>query len=213
MNIKTTPLGQEFTQAELKQQCRVIYGGVSFPGRREGFAVVIAMDKEKHRDSHDIYLLDESESFDIRELVEKCDVLDQRYEPKIWMGEFYNDAAYPYICKLSAERHGKKVRRFNFYRTPLLDKDHLYSYILAEVKGLLDPEKRQLFLKESKVANYLSGIEPGEVVDLRLGDFPAVEALAFAVIEMRKRERDYPDYDPQADMRLAESYAMPDYDP
>ena len=209
--MKITPLGHEFTQAELKKQCRAIYGGVSFPGRNPGFAVVIAMDKEKHRDSYDIYLLDETESFDIRELVEKCDVLDQRYEPKIWMGDQNNDGAYPFIRELNAERYEKQARRYNFHRTPLLDKDHLYPYILAEVKGLLDPEKRQLFLKESKVANYLSGIEPGEVVDLRLGDFPAVEALAFAVIEMNNREKDYPEFDQEADMRRAESYAMPDF--
>jgi hypothetical protein len=32
----------------------------------------------------------------------------------------------------------------------------------------------------------LGEIEPSEVVTLELGDYPAVEALAFAVIEMRR---------------------------
>jgi len=46
-----------------------------------------------------------------------------------------------------------------------------------------------LFLKDSKTKNYLGEIEPSEVVTLELGDYPAVEALAFAVIEMRKYGR------------------------
>jgi len=46
-----------------------------------------------------------------------------------------------------------------------------------------------LFLKDSKTKNYLGEIEPSEVVTLELGDCPAVEALAFAVIELRKYGR------------------------
>jgi hypothetical protein len=57
-----------------------------------------------------------------------------------------------------------------------------YPYILAEIKGVLDRGNRQLFLKDSKVANHLGGINPEEVVDMQLGDFPVIEALAFAVI-------------------------------
>jgi hypothetical protein len=87
--------------------------------------------------------------------------------------------------------------------------EHLYPYILAQIRGLLDPDHRQLFLKDSKVANYLSGIEPGEVVNLQLGEYPAIEALAMAVLEMRNRERDYPEFDEKADMAMAESYGMP----
>lgn len=45
-----------------------------------------------------------------------------------------------------------------------------------------------MFLKDSKTKNYL-GIKPNEVVTLELGDYPAVEALAFAVIELREYGR------------------------
>jgi hypothetical protein len=43
-----------------------------------------------------------------------------------------------------------------------------------------------LFLKDSKTKNYFGEIEPSEVVTPELGDYPAIEALAFAVIELRK---------------------------
>ena len=37
--------------------------------------------------------------------------------------------------------------------------------------------------------------------------YPAIEALAFAVLEMRKRERDFPEFDQEADMALVNSYS------
>ena len=62
-------------------------------------------------------------------------------------------------------------------------------------------------MKDSKVANYFSGIEPGEVVELQFGDYPAIEALAFAVIEMRNREKGFPEFNEEADMALVNSYS------
>ncbi|MCH7555903.1 MAG: hypothetical protein IIB56_00430 [Planctomycetes bacterium] len=44
-------------------------------------------------------------------------------------------------------------------------------------------------LKDSKTKNYLGEIEPSEVVTLESGDYPAIEALPFAVIELRKYGR------------------------
>jgi len=41
----------------------------------------------------------------------------------------------------------------------------------------------------------------------QLDDFLAIEALAFAVIEMRKREKDFSVFDEEADMAMAKSYA------
>ena len=210
MDIRTAPLGQQFPEAELKLHFRAIYGGVAFPGKNPGCAVLIAMDKEKHGDSYDICLLDEIECFDIRELIRLCDALDQRYEPKLWIGDRCNDAAYHFIRELNEERRkSERVRLFDLYQTPILQMEHLYPYVLAQIRRLLDPDHRQLFLKDSKVVNYLSGIEPGQIGDLQVGDYPAIEALALAVLEMRNRERDYPEYDERADMAMAESYGMP----
>ncbi len=43
-------------------------------------------------------------------------------------------------------------------------------------------------MKDSKVTRYLAEIEEGDVAELELGAYPAIEALAFAVIEMRDRD-------------------------
>jgi len=47
-------------------------------------------------------------------------------------------------------------------------------------QGLPDSQRCQLFLKDSKVVNYLSAIEESEIIPLELGDNPAIEALGFA---------------------------------
>ncbi|MFC1636932.1 hypothetical protein ACFL5Z_19080, partial [Planctomycetota bacterium] len=39
--------------------------------------------------------------------------------------------------------------------------------------------------EDSRVLSYLGEIEGVEIDELELGDYPAIEALAFAVIEMR----------------------------
>lgn len=64
-----------------------------------------------------------------------------------------------------------------------------------------------MFLKDSKTKNYFGEIEPNEVVTLELGDYPAIEALAFAVIEMRRFGQRIDSDSYEDDMRVANSYA------
>ena len=193
-NFKTAELGHTFSHQELEIQCKGVHGGVSWPGKRPGFAVVIAMDSAKHLDSHDIYLLDEYESFRIRELVRQCGVLDYKYAPAMWIGDDKNGAADRFIdemnkdLKLPDSTH-KQRRCFSLTSTSLLDMERPYPYILDTLKELLNSgqERRQLILKDSKVMRYLAEIEEADVAELELGSYPAIEALAFAVIEMRDR--------------------------
>ena len=79
IDLRTTELGHAFSYAELQGRCRALWGSVSFPGKRPGFAVVIGMDHKPHFDSHDIFLIDEFESFDMRQLIRQCGALDVKY--------------------------------------------------------------------------------------------------------------------------------------
>jgi len=193
---------------DLRLNCRALYGGVAWPGKLAGFAVVLAMSRSRHFDSGDIYLLDEYETFDTRELVRQCDVLRFKYRVETWIGDIRNDAADRFINELNSERDrnldpAMVSRSFYLTSTPMLEMEQLYPYILPQIKMLLDKPRRQLFLRDSKILNYLSAIEPAEIADLQFGDFPAVEALAFAAIEMQKRVadsdrfRDYPESEPE----------------
>ena len=172
----TAPLGHPFSQRELEIRCKGVYGGVAFPGERPGFAVVIAMDNDKHLDSHDIYMLDEYESFRMREIVRQCGVLDYKYAPAMWIGDRKNGSADRFIremnedLKLPDSAH-KQRRRFSLTSTSLLEMERPYPYILDTLKELLRPDnqRRQLFLKDSKVKSYLGEIESSDIAGLPAG--------------------------------------------
>jgi hypothetical protein len=219
MELDKIELGYNYTDRELKSCYRQIFGGVVWPGKNPGFAVVIGMGHKKHFGSHDIYLLDEFQSFDIRELVRKCGALNFRYQPAMWIGDDKNDAADRFVREANRESQVKESqknywwssapqRRRQFYvcPTPILDRDHPYPYIMSELKSLLDEDHRQLFLKDGMTANYLSGIEPEKVSTFEFGKFPAIEALAFAVTEMRHRAS-WSDNEATENTDIAQSYS------
>ena len=62
----------------------------------------------------------------------------------------------------------------------------------SEVRMLpiaLREESRQLFLKASRILADLSVIVPDEVPFMEIGEFPAIEALTFAVCELMDDSR------------------------
>jgi hypothetical protein len=177
---------------DLRDQCKAIWGAVAWPGKRPGCAVVLGMDRKEHLGNHDIYLLDEFESFDLRKLVRQCGALDLKYSPDRWIGQWDNDAASGFISEMNREyaqrnecRSAVHRRKFSLRPTAIVEMEHIYPFILPQIKALVDPNRRRLFLGESKVATYLGDIEESEIAEMALGEFPTVEALAFGVIEMR----------------------------
>jgi len=200
-DIKTAALNYPLSDVELTNQCRAVYGGVAWSGKRPGCAVIVAMLHEKHLDSHDIYLLEEYEDFDTRQLVRRCGAMDAQYKPAMWIGDNRNNAADQLINEMAGELEWPPspfVPRRSFYVSPtmMVEMNQLYAYILSHLKRLLDPERRTLFLKDSRILSYLSAVQETEIGDLQLGDYPAIEALAFAVIEMRNH------YPPAKPIRL-----------
>ncbi len=168
---------------EMNKCCRAIYGGVSWPGKRPGYAVVVAMDLHRRFDSYEICVLAEYESPSVRELVRQCDILDYTYEPKKWIGDWKNDAADKFIRELNSEKT-KQVPKFSVSLTPMLEMENLYPYMLDELHRLLKPEQKMLYLKGALVTNAISGIEEEDLAELKLGEYPAIEATCFAVITM-----------------------------
>ena len=169
---------------EMNKCCKAIFGGVSWPGKRPGYAVVVAMDLHRRFDSYEVCVLAEYESPSVRELVRQCDILDYTYEPKKWIGDWKNDAADKFIRELNSEKT-KQVPKFRVNLTPMLEMENLYPYMLDELKRLLRKDKRMLYLKDAKVVNYLSEIGPDiDIPSLKLGEYPAIEATCFAVLSM-----------------------------
>lgn len=203
---KTVELGHAWSKEDLGRCFKAVFGGMSWPGQRPGFAVVAGLGRERHFDSYDTYLLDEFESPDTRALVRQCGVLDHKYEPAQWIADPGNQAADRFLRELNDERiarapqdHGPgwrlvgslpdPPRLLHLWRSPLFDDPRPYAFILPELRRLLDESRRQLFLKNSRVRDSLGAMEPNEMATLQLGAYPAIEALGFTVVELRDHGR------------------------
>ena len=114
-DVKNASLGEPFDVRDLRRCCKEVFGGVSWPGKRPGFAVVLAMDRTRHLDSYDVCLLDEYESFSTRELVRQCSALDSKYRPDRWIGDCKNGAASRFIQDMHDENlEGNRSRKRQF---------------------------------------------------------------------------------------------------
>ena len=199
-DLKKAELGQPYQGSPLREFCAPIYGAVAWPGKeRPGFAVVVAASRVVEcLGWPEICLIGEFESFDTRELVRQCGASHHRYRTNKWIGNVDNDAAYKFMREMNDEFEISPDERFNLTPTPMVDTEPLYPFILPEVKKLLKSDHRLLYLRDSKILSYLSGIEGNEIATLELGDHPAIEALAFAVITIlrdtfQNAEDDNPD--------------------
>ena len=167
---------------------RYIYGGVAWPGKRAGFAIIVLMDDKVHFDSHDVCVLAEFESYSTRELVRQIGVLDNTYMPDRWIGDNRNDAADKFVRELVADGDRDRRRsKLMFVYTSMLEMDYFYRYALDEIDRLTKKERKMLYLKETTVLRYISEIIDEEMItELKYGDYPAIEALAYAVITLMK---------------------------
>ena len=185
--IRELPINATYDHLMPTPDRRYIYGGVAWPGKRAGFAVVVLMDSKKHFDGHDVCLIAEHETTSTRELVRQIAVLDDKFMPDRWIGDNRNDAADKFIKELEADvGRNRRRSKLMFVHTSMLEMEYFYRYTLDEIKRLLDKDRRMLFLKDSIIPNYLSDIERDVISDLKHGDYPAIEALAYAVITIMK---------------------------
>jgi hypothetical protein len=183
--LNKAKLGEIFATHDLDACCRTIYGAVGWPGKHPGFAVVLAVSRKKYPESHHICLLDEYESSDTYELVRHCRRLNIKWEPELWFGDTENGSAEEFIHEMN-EDDERQGHRFDLSETIILtdmDPPH-YPYMLGKLKELRDSKRRRLELKESRILSYMSMIESSEEAVLELGDFPALEALMYGVIEL-----------------------------
>ena len=107
--------------------------------------------------------------------------LDFKPYPYRWFGNNKNDAA----CKFLYEMNRKNRERLSLGGSPILDMKNLYQLMLDKLGEFLRTDEKWRFLKESKVKNYLSSIESSEISGMELGEYPAIEAVAMAAIELQ----------------------------
>lgn len=194
---KDRPLGYPWRTSELTECFEAVRGGVAFPGKNPGFAVVAGLRRIWSDNIHEVYLLDEVECDDMGELLRQCAGLgykyqtDRRQEGFEWAGDATNTAASQISWQIAGEnqqrrRPGEPV----IVASRIVDMGPAaYPYMVSEIRRYATAAHKELYLNESKAELYLQQIQASDMAGLQLGAYPAIEAVGFVVSDLREHAR------------------------
>jgi hypothetical protein len=188
--VKNRPLGHVWDRFELRDFFELVAGGVAYPGKRPGFAVVAGLRPVREEGQYEIHVLDEAESKDLGELLRLCRSLIPKYQTYAdrderfrWYGNGNNTAAQALIREINERT--KDAAALYVSSSPILDMETPYSFIISRLRQYTAEGQKSLFLRGSRTAAHLTDVQPDEMFALPLGSFPAVEALTFVVEGLR----------------------------
>ena len=209
---------EEILPDEKNAKLRRVFGGVGWAGKvRPGAVIVIGeMSELDHGlNAYPIKILDEFETFNLYELVEKMFFFDLYYrKPEMWLSDKENYAGIKLLGELN-EKYAKipitKVnqssREIDLSHSSLVGNDQ-FPYVYSALHRLLSQDKKVLTLGvNSRTRAYLSQVNDEDINTIRTGDYPAIEALAYAAIELDrsgKEKRRHP--------APRQEYAINDFD-
>ncbi len=191
--LRNLPPDYAWTREALTDTFAVIMGGVAFPGRRPGFAVVAGLCHPNAKSDCEIHVLGEVESPDLGELLRACRGLGAKYrragmlrnEPFRWFGNGKHVGAQDIIWRLNRES-GNQFDRLDIESTVLLDDPTPYLTMFSLLSGFTRPEQKRLYLHGCTAAHAMNELPPDELAETKLGEYPSVEALAFVVGGLRE---------------------------
>lgn len=208
-DIKTSRLGEHIEYVDMIDATQAVWGGIAWPCEdRAGYIVVVGACKERHLGGYELCVLDDYESFDVRELIRQCVAMDLKYwvswrridqsgDPEgRWLADETHAAARVFLSEANAEfrresrlhQSLQKPREIRIRHTALLEKERLYDFLLPQIKLWLQPDRMLLYLKDSKVALHLQGfdaIDASDISGLKIGYCPAIEALGYVTVELQ----------------------------
>jgi hypothetical protein len=205
--LRDQPIAMRLDDAD-KKQFADIAGGVSYPGKRPGFAIIAGLRTIDRGEHCEVYVLDEFESVDLRKLLHWCHATGSRYniarDPDQffrWAGDGKRAAAGRIVGEIDDENSRQPHRdTLSICGSTLLDSGvKFYAYIPSIIKDRREQSHPSLFTRGSPVEKYLNSIQSDHPADLRLGDYPAMEALAFVDTLLRQQAYSRLDKQRQAD--------------
>ena len=161
MLVKDRPIGEELNDRERDNLYKTIIGGVSWPAKHSGYAVMLGMARERVNTPWCAFVVDQYESEDIHDLVHQCCVLDKRWKPDRWLGDPDNDAAFEIMCAANRKYAVSDSRWRGFKLCPplVLESKRPYEYMMTQVKYMMSKTRTRLFLKDARVGSYMRLIQ------------------------------------------------------
>lgn len=192
--LRNLPLDHPWTPKSPREHFAVIYGGVAYPGRRPGHAVVAGLLPPEAKDDFEVHVLSETENEDLGALLRECRGLASRYrlpgmwvkEPFRWIGDGKHAGANRLMWKLNDEAQSGRGRdQITVESTAIIDTPQPYLSMLTLLREHTEGARKTLYLHGSRVVHAMTEIPRDEVADTKLGEYPSIEAMAFVVDALR----------------------------
>lgn len=196
MNESTERFPREFDKLYSR-----IYGGISWPGKRPGYICIVG---ERRRPGEEKFvLLDENEDFDTEQLIAMAGGMDYYYKPERWLAGQINKATLKMLIefnKVPDDRKGNRRLRLSPSRLQGLDRPQkgpklarkrtqLFTYVYPKLKRMVGDQGELDISRGKMLLSYLSIIQDSDIAATKYGDYPSLEALAFAITDLEVAER------------------------
>lgn len=161
-----------------------IFAGVAWPAVRPGFVVVVGEHREEYiLGRPKVLVLDEAEDGRLWHVVEKAAALREYYHPE----RVYGDAGHVAAMQFVAEWAGRGLA---VAHSLLCAMDAPMSYALPVLKRALDVGRLELPKGCRLAGELLTAPAHEDLAKLHLSDYPALAALAFAVLGLEGTRED-----------------------
>jgi len=190
-----------------RQQYSRIVGGLAWPGKRSGFALIVG----EHFKGHPAYstpiyrILSEMEADNIPSLLDQVADAHAFFKAETWLADTEYGAGRRLTRELNEELEKNRKPEIELVKAPFVSSPTGFVYLFSTIKKILDPEHKRLFLGEgSRLSTYLLEPHSGQIGDIQKGEYPAIEALGYVVAYMENNPfqlvpdspRDDREYDP-----------------
>jgi hypothetical protein len=164
---------------------RRIYGGISWPGKRPGFIVIVGELKQPR--AHKFVLLDESEDFDVQELIKVAEALDFYFKPERWFTNTENKGAMRLVAEANATSDDTRIgsRQLLLLPSRLRQlRSEVFTYLYPRLKRMVGEGGSLDISRGPKVLGYMADPQEQDIQSITWGEYPSIEALAFCVFEL-----------------------------
>ena len=159
---KDLPIGHVWDHRDLGKHFQVVAGGLAYPGKRPGFAVVAGLRPVHYEGQYEIHVLDEIESPDLGELLRLCRGLTPKYhrppspdEYFLWFGDYRNTAAQALIRDLNSPTSRFPTFDLCIRSTSILNMATPYAFMVAKIREYTVSVRPTPFLPRRSSASIL----------------------------------------------------------
>lgn len=157
-----------------------IWGGVVWPGKNPGFAVVVA--EEVSMDpAPKLFTLAEVEEEIMEKLIIRCIEMTSEFQVSDWHGRISDKESMFYLSDFNSKAIDHHRKTFDVMDAPY-SKSGLIQYHINILLEKLKPNNTKLFFhKESRLDSFLQDLPASKISTAKDIDYPAIAALGYVV--------------------------------